>query len=150
MEVVIKKKRTRGKRIFIWSSSIVLLLIICTAIFLNIYTLRSMPKIDGTIKLEDLQRAVTVKRDSKGVPHIKAENAHDLYFSQGYVQAQDRLFQMDLSRRQASGMLSEVVGKQLLIEISCFERSVYGEQPKRLLANMMEKRNLLCSHLLMG
>ena len=79
--------------------------------FLNIYTLKSVPKIDGTIKLEDLQRAVTIKRDSKGVPHIKAENAHDLYFSQGYVQAQDRLFQMDLSRRQASGMLSEVVGE---------------------------------------
>ena len=118
--------------------------------FLNIYTLKSVPKIDGTIKLEDLQRAVTIKRDSKGVPHIKAENAHDLYFSQGYVQAQDRLFQMDLSRRQASGRLSEVVGKQLLIEISCFERSVYGEQPKRLLVNMMEKRNMLCSHLLMG
>ena len=56
---------------------------ICTAIFLNIYTLRSVPKIDGTIKLEDLQRAVTVKRDSKGVPHIKAENAHDLYFRKG-------------------------------------------------------------------
>lgn len=111
MEVVIKKKRNRGKRIFIWSSSIVLFLFICAMIFLNIYTLRSMPKIDGTIKLEDIQHAVTVKRDGKGVPHIKAENAHDLYFSQGYVQAQDRLFQMDLSRRQASGMLSEVVGE---------------------------------------
>lgn len=111
MEVVIKKKRKRGKRIFIWASSIVLLLVISAAIFLNIYTLKSMPKIDGTIKLEDLQQAVTVKRDSKGVPHIKSENAHDLYFSQGYVQAQDRLFQMDLSRRQASGMLSEVVGE---------------------------------------
>ncbi len=61
MEVVIKKKRTRGKKIFIWSSSTVLLLVICTAIFLNIYTLKSVPKIDGTIKLEDLQRAVTVK-----------------------------------------------------------------------------------------
>ncbi|PFY70592.1 penicillin acylase family protein [Bacillus wiedmannii] len=111
MEVVIKKKRTRGKKIFIWSSSIVLLVVICTVIFLNIYTLSSVPKIDGTIKLEDLQHAVQVKRDSKGVPHIKAENVHDLYFSQGYVQAQDRLFQMDLSRRQASGMLSEVVGE---------------------------------------
>ena len=109
MEVVIKKKRKRGKRIFIWASSIVLFSYFrCD--FLNIYTLKSMPKIDGTIKLEDLQHAVTVKRDSKGVPHIKSENAHDLYFSQGYVQAQDRLFQMDLSRRQASGMLSEVVG----------------------------------------
>lgn len=119
-------------------------------IFLNIYTLSSVPKIDGTIKLKDLQHAVAVKRDSKGVPHIKAENAHDLYFSQGYVQAQDRLFQMDLSRRQASGMLSEVVGKQLLIEINCFERSVYGERQKHLLVNMMEKRNMPCSHLLMG
>ena len=109
-----------------------------------------MPKIDGTIRLEDLQQAVTVKRDSKGVPHIKSENAHDLYFSQGYVQAQDRLFQMDLSRRQASGMLSEVVGKQLLIEINCFEHSVYGELPKLQLVNMMEKRNMPCSHLLMG
>lgn len=69
MEVVIKKKRNRGKRIFIWSSSIVLFLFICVMIFLNIYTLSSMPKIDGTIKLEDLQHAVTVKRDSKGVPH---------------------------------------------------------------------------------
>ncbi|EJQ50827.1 hypothetical protein IEQ_02701 [Bacillus cereus BAG6X1-2] len=98
MEVVIKKKRTRGKRIFIWSSSIVLLLVICTAIFLNIYTLGSMPKIDGTIKIEDLQHAVTVKRDSKGVPHIKVENAHDLYFSQGYVQAQDHLLNLQLKK----------------------------------------------------
>ena len=79
MEVVIKKKRKRGKRIFIWASSIVLFSYFrCD--FLNIYTLKSMPKIDGTIKLEDLQHAVTVKRDSKGVPHIKSENAHDLYF----------------------------------------------------------------------
>ena len=86
------------------------MLVISAAIFEHIYA-EIYAKIDGTIKLEDLQHAVTVKRDSKGVPHIKSENAHDLYFSQGYVQAQDRLFQMDLSRRQASGMLSEVVGE---------------------------------------
>ena len=78
MEVVIKKKRTRGKRIFIWSSSIVLLLVICTVIFLNIYTLSSVPKIDGTIKLEDLQHAVQVKRDSKGYRILKRK-MHMIY-----------------------------------------------------------------------
>ncbi|KFN01268.1 penicillin acylase family protein [Bacillus clarus] len=113
MEVVVKQrpKRSKKKKILIWSSSIVLFLFICVAIFLNVFTMKSMPKIEGTIKLDGLQHSVTVKRDGKGVPHIKAENAHDLYFSQGYVQAQDRLFQMDLSRRQASGALSEVVGE---------------------------------------
>ncbi len=53
-------------------------------------------------------------RDEEGVPHITAENDHDLYMAQGYITAQDRLFQMDLSRRQASGQLSEVVGESMV------------------------------------
>lgn len=57
-----------------------------------------------------LDSDVKVTRDSIGVPHIEAESDADLYRAQGYVQAQDRLFQMDLSRRQASGRLAEVVG----------------------------------------
>lgn len=73
-----------------------------------------MPKVEGTVHVSGLQKSVQVTRDERGVPHIKAENEHDLYFSQGYVQAQDRLFQMDLSRRQASGTLGEVVGKAAL------------------------------------
>ena len=105
-----------------------------------------MPKIDGTIKLEDLQHAVTVKRDSKGVPHIKSENAHDLYFSQGYVQAQDRLFQMDLSRRQASGMLSEVV--EAAVDRDKLFRTLGLRRAAEV--NIMEKRKTPCSHLLMG
>ncbi len=58
-----------------------------------------------------LYQDVTVTIDDKGVPHILAETDADLYRAQGYVQAQDRLFQMDLARRQASGRLSEVIGE---------------------------------------
>ena len=57
-----------------------------------------------------LEAAVEVARDPYGIAHIKAGNDHDLYFMQGYVHAQDRLFQMDVSRRRASGTLAELLG----------------------------------------
>ena len=61
--------------------------------------------------LKVLDEKVVVTRDEQGVPHINAESDADLYRAQGFVQAQDRMFQMDLARRQASGRLSEVVGE---------------------------------------
>ncbi|MFC7442778.1 penicillin acylase family protein [Laceyella putida] len=73
-----------------------------------------LPLTQGEVKLPGLRFPVTVTRDSQGVPHIEATNQHDLYMAQGYVTAQDRLFQMDLSRRMASGQLSEVLGKAAL------------------------------------
>jgi penicillin amidase len=53
---------------------------------------------------------VQVVRDSVGVPHVYAHNEPDAYFMVGYLHAQDRLFQMDQSRRQASGTLAELLG----------------------------------------
>jgi penicillin amidase len=58
--------------------------------------------------------AAGVRRDGLGIAHISAGDRHDLYFLQGWVHAQDRLFQMDLSRRQASGTLAEVLGSGAL------------------------------------
>src|SRR5207244_10839427 len=55
-----------------------------------------------------------VFRDSDGVPHIYAKTEHDLWYLQGYVTAQDRLFQMDLYRRAGSGRLAEVLGEPAL------------------------------------
>ncbi|EON71128.1 penicillin acylase family protein [Lysinibacillus sphaericus] len=72
---------------------------------------KSKPVIEGDLAVSVLNQDVTVTRDDKGVPHILAETDADLYRAQGYVQAQDRLFQMDLARRQASGRLSEVIGE---------------------------------------
>ena len=66
------------------------------------------------INLPGLEAPVTVMRDSNGIPHIYAENEHDLYFMQGRIHAQDRLFQMDLLRRSAAGTLAEVVGTAAL------------------------------------
>ncbi|WP_369436360.1 penicillin acylase family protein [Lysinibacillus fusiformis] len=72
---------------------------------------KSKPIIEGDLSVSVLDQDVTVTRDDKGIPHILAESDADLYRAQGYVQAQDRLFQMDLARRQASGRLSEVIGE---------------------------------------
>src|SRR5690242_14309564 len=96
----IKRKWVRFLTIFMVS---ILLLLTVAYAGGTLYIKRSSPVIKGKISLRGLQDSVTVTRDQQGVPHIEAKNLHDLYVSQGYVTAQDRLFQMDLSRRQASG-----------------------------------------------
>ncbi|MFE8699483.1 penicillin acylase family protein [Cytobacillus sp. FJAT-54145] len=113
MEVLIekRKKKRNVKKIAVWTSVSILVLLLIAVIVVSAYITRSLPNIDGEVDLGVLIEPVTVIRDEIGVPHIKAENEHDLYIAQGYTQAQDRLFQMDLSRRQASGRLSEVVGE---------------------------------------
>ena len=71
---------------------------------------RALPQVDGTIALSGLQGEVTIARDHFGVPHISANSKADLFFAQGYVMAQDRLWQMDVLRRAAAGELSEIFG----------------------------------------
>lgn len=70
--------------------------------------------INGTLKLSGLEHSVTVLRDPWGVPHIYAQNEHDLFFAQGFVAAQDRLFQMELWKRVGQGRLAEVFGPAYL------------------------------------
>jgi penicillin G amidase len=74
----------------------------------------SLPKIDGSITVPGLSAPVTVVRDAQGVPHIKAATLDDLFFAQGYVTAQDRLWQMDITRRYAAGDLAEVLGASMV------------------------------------
>jgi penicillin G amidase len=62
-----------------------------------------------TIQLKGLKDRVVLRRDERGIPYIEAKNDEDLYFAQGYATAQDRLWQMDLFRRNARGELSEVL-----------------------------------------
>src|SRR6266545_7026581 len=64
--------------------------------------------------LAGLEAPVKVVRDANGVPHVYARSEHDAYFLVGYLHAQDRLFQMDQSRRQASGTLAELLGPNAL------------------------------------
>jgi penicillin G amidase len=68
----------------------------------------SLAQLDGTISLAGLQAPVSVARDVHGVPHITAAGLEDLFFAQGYVTAQDRLWQMDLTRRAVGGEMAEI------------------------------------------
>jgi penicillin G amidase len=66
--------------------------------------------IRGTLNVHGLQQTVHVQRDRWGVAHIYAQNEHDLFFAQGLVVAQDRLFQMELWKRSGQGRLAEILG----------------------------------------
>src|SRR5262249_60636727 len=68
----------------------------------------SLPQRDGAIRLVGLQAPVQVVRDAHGVPHLTAANLEDLFFAQGYVTAQDRMWQMDLTRRAVGGEMAEI------------------------------------------
>ncbi|MFZ1397767.1 MAG: penicillin acylase family protein [Candidatus Promineifilaceae bacterium] len=69
-----------------------------------------LPQLDGRLYLPPLQHTVTIRRDRWGIPHIHAQTRHDLLLTQGFVHAQDRLWQMELNRRAATGTLSAVFG----------------------------------------
>ena len=70
----------------------------------------SLATIDGRVVLRGLRDSVEVVRDRWGVPHITARNLDDLFFAQGFVQAQDRLWQMEMYRRTYEGTLAEIMG----------------------------------------
>ncbi len=74
----------------------------------------ALPQLDGRVQIRGLSAPVTVTRDGHGVPTIEAATLEDLFFAQGYVTAQDRLWQMDIMRRYASGELSEILGEDTL------------------------------------
>lgn len=109
-----EKKRIRLWKWILGILSILVVIVIASVLYVNYFIDKSLPKIDGKITVKVMEQDVKVTRDEKGVPHIYAKSDADLYRAQGYIQAQDRLFQMDLSRRQASGMLSEVVGSSTI------------------------------------
>ncbi|MGM9985859.1 MAG: penicillin acylase family protein [Bacillaceae bacterium] len=111
VEVALRSKKKRSFKKIIGISVLILLLLIGIAAGTGYwFVAKTKPIIKGTIKLSALSDKVSVYRDNMGVPHIEAKNDLDLYTAQGYVTAQDRMFQMDLSRRQASGQLSELIG----------------------------------------
>lgn len=112
----------RRRRIFLRTIVILVALafiLIVTAFFGGRYWTRhalrdSLPQIDGTLSIPGLSAPVTVQRDAHGVPHIHAATLDDLILAQGFVTAQDRLWQMDILRRHAAGELAEVLGPSLV------------------------------------
>ena len=72
---------------------------------------RPAPRTD-TLRVSGLEQPVEVLRDQWGIPHIYAQNEHDLFFAQGYSAARDRAFQFEMWRRQATGTMAEVIGRR--------------------------------------
>lgn len=83
----------------------------------------SFPQTTGEIRLDSLSADVTVKRDANGVPQIYADNETDLFRAQGYVQAQDRFYEMDVRRHVTAGRLSEMFGESQ-VETDSFLRTL--------------------------
>ena len=78
-----------------------------------------LPPIDAQIRVAGIEREVLIHRDKWGIPHIQAASRNDLFFAQGYIHAQDRLWQMELNRRAAAGKLAAVVGSVALEIDAC-------------------------------
>jgi penicillin amidase len=104
----------RFRRVVAYLLSGVLLAALGASAWLYSMAHSALPQLDGTLQVRGLSARVTVTRDEHGVPTIDAANLEDLFFVQGYVTAQDRMWQMDSMRRFAAGELSEILGDNFL------------------------------------
>ena len=111
------------KIILISFVSLIVILVVIGFIIITGIKRGAIPKYDGELVIQGLSKIVTIYRDERGMPHIYAENEHDLYFAAGYVMAQERLWQMDLIRRATTGRLSEIFGKKY-VQTDLFLRSL--------------------------
>ena len=140
-----KRKRILKATLYL---SLILLLVLASAIIFSIIKLRvSLPIRDGELQIKGLDLPVTVTSGRFGVPTIIASTRRDAALALGYVTAQDRLFQMDLLRRRASGRLSEIVGK-IAIEADKRQRVIgFNRVTQAIVANFSdEQREILVAH----
>lgn len=113
------RKRSRMALVLRFAIALLLVFVLVAAglgIWLTRATTAALPQLDGELAVTGLTAPVSVVRDVHGVPHISASNLPDLFFAQGYVTAQDRLWQMDMSRRAAAGELSEILSPKIFGE----------------------------------
>ncbi len=112
-------RRERGWFFRLLSVCIVLVILVAVAAAAGALWLRhamhaQLPQLDGDRRTIAVTHPVTVQRDHQGVPHISAASLDDLIATQGYVAAQDRLWQMDMMRRIAAGEVAEVLGSKFV------------------------------------
>lgn len=113
----------RWLRIVNWITATLTVVVIAGALAVVWTVHRSMPQTDGSVTLRGLDAPVTVVRDSAGIPQVYADTSADLFFAQGYVQAQDRFFEMDFRRHLTAGRLTELFGRDAL-ETDMFVRTL--------------------------
>jgi penicillin amidase len=118
---------------------ILLIILVLLIIGIGIFTYTLKPDYSGEQELVHLEKEVSVYYDNFGIPHIYGENENDAFRALGYVHAQDRLWQMELLRRIASGGLSEVFGKDLVGTDKFFLSLGIADASKITVANVDEE-----------
>src|SRR5512133_3471356 len=98
---------------------------------------------EGLAFLKGLTDSVTVYRDERGMPHIYATNDHDMYMAVGYISAGERLWQMDLIRRSATGRMSELFGKSY-IQADIFSRCLQITEKSRQILKSEDPEIVAC------
>ena len=139
------RRRRRWPHIVLFTAAWIVAIVVVFSVF-GILWLRSaakaaLPILDGDIHLASqdapaLSAPVTVRRDQHGVPHIDAATQQDMFVAQGYVTAQDRLWQMDAYRRNANGELAEVMGPSLLRHDKAQRMFQFRNTAHRIYANL--------------
>jgi penicillin amidase len=102
---------------------LIIVFVLTGIVVVLIYLSSQKPHYDGSMELDGLNNTVEVIYDFYGIPHIYATTEEDAYFALGYVHAQDRLFQMEMTRRVASGRLAEILGKDF-IKVDAFFKTL--------------------------
>jgi len=93
---------------------VMFILAVLGGLLLYYFAVRSLPDYNATYEVSDISAPVEIVRDTNNVPHIFGASDRDVYFSLGFVHAQDRLWQMTMLRRTAQGRLSEIFGERTL------------------------------------
>lgn len=126
---------------------IFLVVIIITVIFMfNYLTTKSFYKDEGEIKVKGINNPVKIYMDLYGVPFIEANNEDDMYFSLGYMHAQDRLWQMDIFRRIGEGRLAEIFGAEAVEYDKIFKTLALNELADNLWNNLSDRSKKILLH----
>lgn len=114
----IPMERPRSRRSYVrWlrlTAIVLAVLVVSAGTYGYAVARRSLPQVTGELSVKGIRGSVSVFRDNRGVPHIEAASSWDLYFAQGFVTAQDRMWQMEKTRLAGAGRLSEVFGESML------------------------------------
>jgi len=111
---------------------------------------QTAPTADKILSAKGLKEQVTVRRDERGIAYIEAKNDADLFFAQGYVTAQDRLWQMDLYRRVARGETAEIFGRGVLEEDKRWRKFGFARIAEETVKNMSAENRIILENYALG
>ena len=120
-------------RLFI---ALIFVVILVVLIYVRHLSHRALPDYTELLQFSQLEDSVTIYRDDMGIPHIYATNENDLYFTTGYIMAQERLWQMDLLRRVTQGRLAEIFGEDFVDTDFLLRNLQFSKRSERILSKL--------------